>query len=236
MKTKLSAASSLISDISLVLEDIETKIPSPRLGFSVKSEIGNPATVFNASHSTNVTFRIVGPGIPPFFDNVSPVKSNLKMLARMNFALEFVEYDNPKLQASLENIDSNLPKFLAEVLRGYYGSTTTSMEKVCELTWPLSITDRDLRISKIKKFLSAASMGLRANQVWSGYPQDFGGLLLVKESGDVLFYYLYNLEKFEEYLFRHLRFETPSSNRHGFGQVYFENDEARIKLNIQIRF
>jgi hypothetical protein len=55
-----------------------------------------------------------------------------------------------------------------------------------------------LKIQKIKKFLSAASMGLKAATEWSGYPEDFGGMLLVKKDGDVLFYYLYNMKKFEE--------------------------------------
>jgi type II restriction enzyme len=79
-------------------------------------------------------------------------------------------------------------------------------------------------------------MGLRANSVWSGYPEDFGGLLLVKENGDVLFYYLYNLQRFEEYLFNSLRFETPSASKHKFGQIYFVGEEPRIKLNLQIRY
>jgi type II restriction enzyme len=79
-------------------------------------------------------------------------------------------------------------------------------------------------------------MGLKAATVWSGYPEDFGGMLLVKRDGDVLFYYLYNMKKFEEYLFNNLRFETPSASKHGFGQVFEENNKYFIKLNLQIRY
>lgn len=235
-KSKLSASSSVIEDIQLVLEDFDTKVPTPRKGFSIKSEIGNPATVFNASRSTNITYRILGTDEFSPFADVSPVKSNLKQLLSKDIDLEFVCYDNLNLQSSLENIDSNLPIFIAELLLAYYKSNTTNLKLLCESIWPENSKASSLKISKIKKFLSAISMGLRANEIWSGYPKDFGGLLLVKENGDVLFYYLYNLEKFEEYLFSQLKFDTPSATRHGFGQIYREDSELRIKLNLQIRF
>lgn len=236
MKTKLSASSAQTNDIHLVLEDFETKIPTPRRGFSVKSEIGNPATIFNAGQTTNLTYRINGQGTPKQFVGISGIKTNLKSLMQDGFSLEFLEYDSPTLHNNLLNIDSSLPKFLAELMLAYYQSTTTKLKGLCQSTWPQSHPESNLKISKIKKFLSAASMGLRPNTVWSGYPEDFGGLLLVKENGDVLFYYLYNLQKFEEYLYGALRFETPSASRHKFGQVYFVEGEPRLKLNLQIRY
>jgi len=236
MKTNLSASSTLTNDIHLVIEDQDTKIPTPRRGFSVKSEIGNPATVFNASQSTNLTYKIVGQGRPMPFSEPSNVKTNLKRLVDSGFSFQFCEYDNKTFNESLLNIDSNLPDFLAELMLAYYKSRTTNLREICDSIWPRTDSNSALKVNKIKKFLSAASMGLRANSVWSGYPEDFGGLLLVKESGDVLFYYLYNLQKFEDYLFNNLRFETPSASRHKFGQIYFVNGEPRIKLNLQIRY
>lgn len=236
LKSKLSASASLSNDLHLVLEDIETRIPTPRRGFSIKSEIGSPATIFNASQRTNLTYRVVGKENPEPFKDISGVKTNLKTLRDQGFSLEFIEFDNETLHKSLLNIDSNLPSFLAELMLAYYQSTTTNLKNICDSIWPKTVPDSELKVGKIKKFLSAASMGLRAGELWSGYPQDFGGLLLVKENGDVLFYYLYNLQKFEEYLFTHLRFETPSATKHKFGQVYFQGDEARIKLNLQIRY
>lgn len=236
LRDRLAASSALVDDLHLVLEDIETKVPSPKRSFSIKSEIGSPATVFNASGSTNLTYRVVGAQKAKPFANVSPVKHNLLELVDQGYSFEFVEFDNPIFCKSLENIDSNLPEYMAELMLAYYLSKTTNLAKLTDLIWPTTAAKSSTKISKIKKFLSAASMGLRANQLWSGYPEEFGGLLLVKENGDVLFYYLYNLQKFEEYLFKHLRFETPSATRHRFGQIYEENGECRIKLNLQIRF
>ena len=235
-KDRLSASSALSADLHLVLEDIETKTETPRKGFSVKSEIGSPATIFNASRSTNLTYRIIGKGKPKSFENVSAVKANVKSLISDGFTLKFEKFDNPTFEKSLKNIDSNLPEYLAQVLLAYTHSTTTKMNKICDLAFPVTDSDSGLKIQKVKKFLSAASMGLKAGTEWSGYPEDFGGMLLVKRDGDVLFYYLYNMKKFEEYLFNNLRFETPSATRHGFGQVYQDGDGYFIKLNLQIRY
>lgn len=235
-KDKLSASSSLTSDIHLVLEDIETKIETPRRGFSIKSEIGSPATVFNASHSTNLIYKIIGDSTPRPFKSVSAVKTNVESLKNSGFELEFEKFENPTFEKSLKNIDSNLPKYLSEVLLAYTHSSTTKMKSVCEIAFPQSDPDSEMKIQKIKRFLSAASMGLKAATLWSGYPEDFGGMLLVKKDGDVLFYFLYNMKKFEEYLFNNLRFETPSASRHGFGQVYKEGNKYFIKLNLQIRY
>jgi type II restriction enzyme len=235
-KDKLSASSALTSDLHLVLEDYETKSETPKKGFSIKSEIGSPATVFNASHSTNLTYKVIGIGKPPTFSKVSAVKTNIETLRNAGFELKFEKFDNPIFETSLKNIDSNLPHYLAEVLLAYTYSTTTKMKRVCEIAFPSADPDSEFKVQKVKKFLSAASMGLKAATVWSGYPEDFGGMLLVKRDGDVLFYYLYNMKKFEEYLFNNLRFETPSAPRHGFGQVYEDNHEYFLKLNLQIRY
>lgn len=235
-KEKLSASSSLTADLYLVLEDLETKTESPKKGFSIKSEIGSPATIFNASHSTNLTYKINGKGKPKPFSSVSAVKANLANLINDGFTLIFEKFDNPTLEKSLKNIDSNLPQYLAAALLAYMHSGTTKIDTICDLAFPRSDSNSGLKIQKIKRFLSAASMGLKAATEWSGYPEDFGGMLLVKRDGDVLFYYLYNMKKFEEYLFNNLRFETPSATRHGFGQVYQDGSENFIKLNLQIRF
>ena len=235
-KEKLSASSYLTADLHLILEDLETKSETPKKGFSIKSEIGSPATIFNASHSTNLTYKIIGKGKPQTLEKVSAVKANVNKLVSSGFSLEFEKFDSPIFEKSLRNIDSNLPDYLAALLLAYTQSRTTQIDKICEIAFPESDRSSEIKVQKIKKFLSAASMGLKAATEWTGYPEDFGGMLLVKRDGDVLFYYLYNMKKFEQYLFNHLRFETPSARKHGFGEVYKEGSDYFFKLNLQIRF
>jgi hypothetical protein len=235
-RDKLSASSSQTADLNLILEDKATGMEAPKRSFSIKSEIGSPATIFNASGSTNIIYKIIGEGEPKLFKSRSPVKKNLSILVNSGFTLQFYKYENSIFENSLKTIDSNLPNYLAELMKNYYLSKTTNLKALTESTFIGENEDSKIKIAKIKKFLSAVSMGLRANQPWSGYPEDFGGLLLVKSDGDVLFYYLYNIKIFEEYLFNNLRFETPSATRHKFGQVFEVDDSYFIKLNLQIRY
>ena len=48
--------------------------------------------------------------------------------------------------------------------------------------------------------------------------------------------YIYNRNYFEEYLLKNTKYETASTSRHDFGEVYSENGEDFIKLNLQVRF
>ena len=235
-KDKLSAISSLSADVDLILEDLQSQTQSPRKGFSIKSEIGSPATIFNASKSTNLTYKLIGNGIPKPFAKRNAVKTNIQRLYDDGYELAFEKFDNPMFEKNLRNIDSNLPSYLAQLLLAYTRSATTKISKICDLAFPVSEPDSDMKIQKIRKFLSAATMGLTAASEWSGYPEDFGGILLVKKDGDVLFYYLYNMKKFEQYLFNNLRFDTPVATRHAFCEVYSDGHDNYIKLNFQIRY
>ena len=59
---------------------------------------------------------------------------------------------------------------------------------------------------------------------------------VVKEDGDIICYHFFDRNDLEDYLFFNTRFETPSTSRHLFGNIYQENDEYLLKLNLQVRF
>ena len=80
------------------------------------------------------------------------------------------------------------------------------------------------------------ALGMMPNTPWDGILTSLGGFLLVKQDGDVLCYYLYNLKDFQEYLFEKTKFDTPSTTRYGIGSVINKNGRAYIKLNLQVRF
>jgi len=46
-----------IERISIVIHDQRTN-QEPTLGFSIKSQLGSPSTILNASKTTNFTYRI----------------------------------------------------------------------------------------------------------------------------------------------------------------------------------
>lgn len=72
--------------------------------------------------------------------------------------------------------------------------------------------------------------------IWGGIDEASGGYIIVTKQGDVLAYHIYNRNCFEEYLFKDTKYETASTSRHEFGEVYSEDGEDFIKLNLQIRF
>ena len=71
---------------------------------------------------------------------------------------------------------------------------------------------------------------------WSGRDDATGGYVIVRDDGKVLAFHIYNRDMFEDYLLESTKFETASTSRHGFGNVYEEDGEFFINLNLQIRF
>ena len=58
----LKASSSAKTDITIVVHDQRTGL-QPSLGFSIKSQLGNPSTLLNAGETTNFIFKITGANI-----------------------------------------------------------------------------------------------------------------------------------------------------------------------------
>ena len=79
-------------------------------------------------------------------------------------------------------------------------------------------------------------MGLRPTAPWDGDTTKFSGILVVKNDGEIVFYYLYNRKNFEEHLLNNVAFERASTSRHKYGEIYSENGVDKIRLNLQIRF
>ena len=240
-KTTISASSAQhSSDMELVFEDRDSKLPTAKVGFSIKSQVGNSSTLLNASRATNFIYKINPPidiskrKIPVF--EPGKVRSNVRNLIEMGYDLEFQRIHNTNFQENLELLDSQMPIYIAEVLKNFYSSQPSKFKEVVENTFQQSQTRSAQKIFKMKQLLGAIAMGLRPSDAWDGDVTHFKGLIVVKTDGDVVFYYLYNLTNFQEFLYNNVRFEVPSTSRHDFGTPYEENGEMFLKLNLQIRF
>lgn len=73
-------------------------------------------------------------------------------------------------------------------------------------------------------------------KIYNGIDESNGGYIIVKESGEILAYHLYNRDNFESYLLENTKLDTPSTSKHNFGTIYTENERKFINLNLQIRF
>ena len=238
--TQIRASSRRKVDLTIVLHD--KKSPEfPELGFSIKSMLGSPATLLNASGATNFTYRITPENGKPIQEDDSLSVRDVAIYAYGN-GLEFIGMGNATFRKNLRKIDSIFPEIIAQMLKHYYTGHATTVEdlanKVSEDTDFMQSIDftKDMLVMNVKRLLSSITLGMMPSKDWDGYTEAHGGYIIVKENGDLVCYHLYNRDKFEDYLFHNTKFDTPSTTRHGFGKVYAKDGEQRMKLNLQIRF
>jgi type II restriction enzyme len=244
----LKASSSAKTDITIVVHDQRTGL-QPSLGFSIKSQLGNPSTLLNAGETTNFIFKIVDVKInQKEIDEINDISSRSKIKDRIleiknkGGKLEFLKTQRIIFSNNLILIDSLLPQILSNIVLNFYSSSHSNTEDLVKLTEeenPLKFdtTDKHLFYSyKIKRFLTDIALGMMPSKVWTGEYDATGGYLIVKADGEILCYHIYNKNEFENYLLANTKLETASSSRHGFGEIYEENGELFFKLNLQIRF
>jgi hypothetical protein len=238
-KHSASASSNSYNDIYLKLEDKRTESPTPFIGFSIKSQLNAKSTLLNASGATNFIYQIVpvgrkAKGPVPTFGN--SLKSDMQELVKRGYTLKFVKVSSAIHQQNMNLVDSKLAENLARCLFETTQYRNNSFSGIVEKVFPVFDDANKASILKLKQYLGYVMLGMSPSKPWSGQPNDFGGLIMVKQSGEVLFYYLYNMVQFQDFLYRNLKFEYASRNRHGFGRPYIEGGRTFIKLNLQLRF
>lgn len=88
---------------------------------------------------------------------------------------------------------------------------------------------------KIKHLLTTIALGLMPATPWQGIYDANGGLLVVKQDGEILCYHFYERNRFENYLFRNAYLERASSTRHNYARLERHDNKLLFKLNLQIR-
>ena len=154
----------------------------------------------------------------------------------MGYHLEFLETENANFYQNLTLLDMQFPTYLAKVLLQYYLTGEKTFARAVDLVFPEQNQNSRQPIFKLKEFLGAVAMGMRPSSNWDGDTTKFSGILVVKRNGEIVFYYLYNRKKFEDFLFNNVAFERGDTKRHKYGTIYNENGSDKIKLNLQIRF
>ena len=245
----LKSPSSEKKDITIVVHDLITGC-TPTLGFSIKSKLGHPSTLLNASQTTNFTFKVQGKKMDEIeiFEfnaikfNKSKIQSKIMFLKKEGFDFNFIGLDNEIFNSNLQMSDTFLPDIISVLLLNYYlgfGPSIEELTKILEKINPCKYNLEDghnFYKYKIKLFLTNIALGMLPSKTWSGKFDATGGYIVVKEDGEVLCYHIYNLNEFQEYLFMNTKLETPSTTRHDFGYLYNYDDDLLIKLNLQIRF
>ncbi len=246
--TSIKASSSVKTDITIVIHDEKTN-QTPTLGFSIKSQLGSPSTLLNASKTTNFTFRISNLQLDSQeikainnIDTDSKIKDRIEAIHSRGGTFQFVAIDKQIFSNNLILMDSLLPQIISQIVFKYFSTENTKIVdllSVIEQQNPLNFdttNNHPFYTYKIKRFLTDTALGMVPSKVWTGQYDATGGYLIVKKDGAILCYHIYNRNDFENYLINNTKLETASSSRHKFGKIYEEDSELFFKLNLQIRF
>ena len=240
--TKIAAPSTDKTDITMQLHDIQTGY-NPICGFSIKSELGNPPTLLNASGSTNFVYEVKGL-TEQQMEEINSINTGAKISDRIKKireygSLEFVKCANPTFACNLMMVDSRMEEIVADMLLYQYSNNIKSCVDVVaamEKSNPLHFPKKGFYEYKFKKLLCAIALGMMPATPWDGHDEANGGYVIVTVNGDVLAYHIYNRDFFEAYLLKNTKFDRPSTTRHNYASIYQENEKMYINLNIQIRF
>lgn len=253
---ELKAKSVDKKDIRMVIHDLRTDL-APEMGFSIKSKLGGRSTLFNSNKDgTNFLYYIEG-GITDEqiaeLNNLSDTKEKrrkgffqkwFEQIEKWGYSVEYVGMMNQVFFRNLRYVDTNFHKVMAECLLTYYGHKTDSklsnVVKYVAKQDPCNFND-DQSYSwyefTMKQFLIIYALGMTANRPWNCRYDANGGYIVVKEDGDIVCYHFYDRNQLENYLYDNTAFDTPSTSRHEFFQIWRgEDNNVYLKLNPQIRF
>ena len=240
----VSAKSTDKADIRIVIHRLADGT-TPELGYSIKSKLGGSSTLINSNKdASNFVFRIDGINDEQmrYINGFGKFKKKFDYLKSIGATWEFVKVAQSALRNNLNMLDIGMARVIAACLEKYYTGEANEISDICrKITGddPLHImhdTDQPMYEYKIKQFLLAFALGMTVSSEWDGSFNANGGYIVIREDGDLACYHFFDRNEFEEYLFYNTAFDTPSTTRHKFGDIYKEDCCYYMKLNIQVRF
>ena len=241
--------------------DLAIRLDSPNmgvatLGFSVKSELGAPPTLLNASEATNVVYRVSGltdeqAGAINAINSLNKIMDRCATIKKYATSIQYDQYSNKTFEENLEVVDSALPRILADLIKVHYfeqilspkvGKSGHRLSNAVELlskTEPyISKPRKNFCEIKIKRFLRDCALGLMPSKEWNGVEDATGGYIVVLPDGQLVALYVYNNNVFEKYLYESTIFERASTTRHNYMHLVKDpsSNDYFLKLNLQIRF
>lgn len=232
------------ADIRIVIHNLNTG-SKPELGYSIKSKLGADSTLINSNKDgTNFIYHVHGLSSQQIdtFNSFDKFKKKFDFLKSVDATVSFCKTANDILHNNLTMIDLGLERIVADSLLDYYSGNGRTLEEVTNhisVVDPLKIannTGQPMYEYKVKQFLLAFALGVTCSTPWYGSFHANGGYIVVKEDGDIVCYHFFDRNDLEDYLFYNTRFETPSTSRHLFGNIYKEDGMDYLKLNLQVRF
>lgn len=227
------------SDLSMKLFDHNTG-RMVDLTYSIKSSLGSPSTLLNASKHTNFLYEVTQISKNDVV-KINAINTRQKLIDRIEEIIKlegkisFKKVVSQSFDYNLKMIDTGLPEFLGDILlRSYIFNQKNLDELFIELT---DFVDIEMAKKKLSDFLLAISFGLIPSKKWSGANIINGGLIIVKEDGEVgILDLVYHKEQLGLYLINSTKLESPSSNRYNMLDLYQKDSSIYFTLNLQVRY
>lgn len=227
-------------------EDIETMVLDKKVDlernikYSIKSSLGSPATLLNSSGHTNFKYKVSNIN-DSIMKNVNIINSKTKLLDRLNYLYSNgakIEFDTVVSECFLYNlkmIDSQMDRYIANTLLYSYVSNNKKLKEI--FIESNNFADINIANKKLSDFLIGVSFGFFPGKKWDGNNSVNGGILLVKEDGEVvLLDLIYYSDIVKKYLINNTQLDSPSSTRYHMLEVFKENGNYYFTLNLQIRY
>lgn len=227
-----------------ILLDVENNlIVKENEGFGIKSYLGSKPTLLNASGNTNFIFKICGINKSSIdeinaIDTATKLKDRINKIEELGGRFEYVGAEKDTMDFNLKMVDSEMPQIIGKILLCFYKDRTSSLVAITNklLSETKDADSRILLTSKIKKLLVDILLGFFAGSKWNG-SYESNGTIVMKNNGDCLGFHIIEIDNLKNYLFEHIKLDTPSTTRHRFGKLYLEKDGGLyFKLNLQLRF
>ena len=190
-------------------------------GFSIKSHLGQPSSLFNSGDGSRLIYRINGCTERRMYE-INSIESETGIIEAIRddkrLSLDFVRTGKEEFAANLEFIDTKMIGALSTALlcQTHYldAPESNNMRDIVRVVAeynPLKVrSPQHFYEAKFKSFLFASLAGLTASKPWDGKTRMTGGYIDVNKDGDLLYYRAISDEVFCSYLYENTYIDRPS--------------------------
>ena len=226
-------------DIELILFDSKRE-KDINLSYSIKSSLGSPATILNSSKNTDVMYRVHNFDISKISE-VNAINTRTKLLDRIRKIESLggrIEYDSipsPNFEYNLKMVDTDMPKYLGNTLLYSYKNNNKKLNDI--FLQSNEFDDCNIAMKKLGDLISAISFGFVPGTKWDGNKTVTGGLIIIKDSGQVcLLDLIYFENEVNKFLINESKLDSPSSSRYHMLELFESRGNIYFTLNLQIRY
>lgn len=205
---------------------------------SIKSFLGSSPTLLNASQATNFIYEVKNLTADDLdtinkIDGKAKIKNRLAKILALGGSLHFTKCENPIYESTLRKVDTQMPEILAGALLAFFHKKFGN--RLAQYPdYQFDNKQAEQVHCRLKDFVKSTILGIFPTHEWDGN-LTANAVLLVTKLGELVFYHTNKDSVLKEFFYQHTFFDTPSSSRHRFGNLYYENGKLYFKLNLQLR-